>query len=116
MDRQQRAELAVSEESKMGSIGGWTRLGQRRHEMSNHLTGLLVLSFTSGCDAMLLVPLQETSEALQIIIVLVVFLFIMPVICKVLHMIRMQVNKIRNADIWGQAEEQYVDEDDDDEL
>mmetsp|Transcript_117 Transcript_117/g.296 ORF Transcript_117/g.296 Transcript_117/m.296 type:complete len:191 (+) Transcript_117:136-708(+) len=74
---------------------------------------LVALSVVDGAQGMLLVPLQTgLTTSMTIIISIIVFLFTVPIICKIIHVIRVQVNKIRNADIWGEHVEVEDDEDD----
>jgi hypothetical protein len=59
--------------------------------------------------------LNTLTLPFQIILGLLIFMFSVPIICKILHLIRMQVNKIRNANLFGSnADPEYADDDDDD--
>jgi hypothetical protein len=69
--------------------------------------------------ACFLVPVSAQLSTLtlpfQIILGLLVFMFSVPLVCKILHLIRMQVNKIRNANLFGSnADPEYADDEDDD--
>ena len=59
--------------------------------------------------------LNTLSLPFQIIIGLLIFLFTVPVVFKILHLIRIQVNKIRSANLFGSnIDPEYADDDDDD--
>eukprot|EP00960_Hanusia_phi_P025939 745975-Hanusia_phi.AAC.1 len=75
-------------------------------------TALFIFIFFSkfqNVEAMLFVALQMSTGMLYILVALS-FLFTVPVVYKIIHVIKIQVNKIRNADIWGANEENYADE------
>ena len=56
---------------------------------------------------------MELSTGVFYILLIVVFLFVVPCITKVLHIVHMQVNKLRHADLFG-GEQEFADEDEDD--
>mmetsp|Transcript_31112 Transcript_31112/g.65203 ORF Transcript_31112/g.65203 Transcript_31112/m.65203 type:complete len:84 (+) Transcript_31112:24-275(+) len=59
--------------------------------------------------------LSTLSLPFQIILGLLIFMFSVPIVCKILHLIRMQVNKIHNANLFGSnADPEYADDEDDD--
>jgi hypothetical protein len=59
--------------------------------------------------------LSTLTLSFQIILGLLIFMFSVPIICKILHLIRMQVNKIRNANLFGfNADPEYADDDEND--
>jgi len=61
---------------------------------------------------MLLVPLA--IDPWPVLISLLGVLICLPLACKIRHIVQTQVNKIRNADIWGAGEAGQADDDDDD--
>ena len=82
--------------------------------MAGHCQHILVLE-----AAFFVVPASAQLSTLtlpfQIILGLLIFMFSVPIICKVLHLIRVQVNKIRNANLFGSnADPEYAEDDDDD--
>jgi uncharacterized membrane protein len=56
---------------------------------------------------------MELSTGVFYILLIVVFLFVVPCITKALHVVTMQVNKLRHADLFG-GEQEFADEDEDD--
>jgi hypothetical protein len=69
--------------------------------------------------AFFVVPVSAQLSTLtlpfQIILGLLIFMFSVPIVCKILHLIRIQVNKIRNANLFGSnADPEYADDDEDD--
>ena len=69
------------------------------------------------CSNLTPVSAQFAALALpfQIIIVLLIFLFSVPPICKLLHLIRIQINKIRSANLFGSnIDPEYADDEDED--
>ena len=56
---------------------------------------------------------MEVSTGVFYILLIVAFLFVVPCITKVLHVVHMQVNKLRHADLFG-GEQEFADEDEDD--
>ena len=70
------------------------------------------------CIYCLLQPVSAQLSTLtlpfQIIIVLLIFMFTIPIVCKVLHLIRIQINKIRSANLFGSnVDPEYADDDED---
>ncbi len=82
--------------------------------MAGHCKAILLLEAAS-----FVVPVSAQLSTLtlpfQIILGLLIFMFSVPIICKILHLIRMQVNKIRNANLFGSnADPEYADDDEND--
>ena len=55
-----------------------------------------------------------SGEGADIMITLLIVVFSIPIICKIYHVVRIQVNKIRNADIFGgTGDAEYVEDEED---
>lgn len=87
-------------------VGGWVPSGAARNRLEGgemlwaariQAKGALWLSvlggFLQGTEGMLLVPLQTLSTSMAIIVSLILFLFTVPVICKIIHIVRVQVRQ-----------------------
>ena len=70
------------------------------------------LSLDRQGEAMLLVPLA--IDPWPVISSLLGLLVCLPLACKIRHIIQTQVNKIRNADIWGVKEAGQADDESED--
>lgn len=79
---------------------------------------MLLMGMAGGAEGMLLVPMQADlglTTSMMIIIILILTLFVIPVICKIIHIIKVQIQKIKNSDLWGAADGNNDDDEDDDE-
>mmetsp|Transcript_21218 Transcript_21218/g.51174 ORF Transcript_21218/g.51174 Transcript_21218/m.51174 type:complete len:135 (+) Transcript_21218:175-579(+) len=88
--------------------------GGRRRPLAAATTAAVFSGLVQHGEAMLLVPLA--IDPLPVLGVWLGILICLPLACKIRHIIQTQVNKIRNADIWGAGEVNVDDDDDDDEM
>ncbi len=78
-------------------------------------TWLALLLFDAACFVVpVSAQLSTLSLPFQIILGLLIFMFSIPFVCKILHLLRMQANKIRDANLFGSnTDPEYADEDED---
>ncbi len=79
--------------------------------MGKHLQLLGLACLFSNAHA----QISSISLPFQIIVGLLIFLFAIPAVCMVLHLIRVQVNKIQNAHFFDNSIDPDLVEDDESE-
>jgi hypothetical protein len=82
---------------------------------SEHSQFVLLTRYVTFSCLICPVLAQGLSLPFQIIIILISILFGVPILFKIAHIIKVQVNKIRSANLFGSsAEPEYVDDDEED--
>ena len=77
------------------------------------MSRFLLWSFLiAGCSIQpAFAQISALPQPFQIILALLIFMFSVPVTCKLMHLVRIQVNKIRNANLFGSnTDPEYADE------
>jgi len=72
--------------------------GKGREGKETLAVTMLILLGTEGAEGMLLVPMQveQLGTSMTIIVIMIVILFVIPIICKIIHIIRVQVRGTYN--------------------
>jgi hypothetical protein len=73
-------------------------LCSRRKHGTGALALVTALAWPESVNGMLMVPLQALSTSMTIILTLVIFLFVVPIIFKIIHIIRVQVPTRKHKD------------------